>query len=225
MLALAGCGGDGDGEDSSPAASGPAGGGNGKNVQSLVLPAKDFPAGFEVQEIPADQLQNMTNQILEETKNSEIKPESCVQLGLMPDHIDTSDVGLAVGTKGTTNLGTAVTPTSTTMADQRAALSGKCSHLTVKMTSGAAAGAEGTVDQKEVPAPETEADDAIAVEQESTSTVSGTTTETRSLLGFATVNGYTVTVQYTSLADEDLDRDVFDQFFTRAVDHVADATD
>ncbi|GAA3948541.1 hypothetical protein GCM10022231_02270 [Gordonia caeni] len=219
MLALAGCGGDGEG--SAPDAAESA---DPSKVQSLVLPADDFPAGFEVQEIPADQLQSMTDQILEETKNAEITPASCVQLGLMPEHVDTSDVGLAVATSGTTNLGTAVTTTSPSMADQRAALSGKCAHLTVKMTSGAAAGAEGTVDQKEVPAPASRADEALAVEQESTSTVSGTTTETKSLLGFATVNGYTVTVQYTSLNAGDLDRAVFDEFFVSAVDHVADAT-
>lgn len=190
-------------------------------AQSMVLPAAGFPSGFEVQEVPASQVQTMADQILDATKNAKISPASCAQLSLLPEKVDTGEVGLAVATSGTSTLGTAVTAEPAKLDQVRASMSGECEHLSMDITSGPAAGATATVDQKVVKAPATDADEAIVVEQTTETTVSGATSETKALLGLASVDGYTVTAQYTSLTGGELDRELFDEFFTAVVDHAA----
>lgn len=226
-LALAGCGSDGDiGSLGDPSAQAPAAtvSADPAKAPSLVLPADEFPAGFQVQDIPRSQMQEITDQVLSATKGATIKPASCAQLTLLPDEFDVSQVGLAVASKGTTSLATAVSVPQADMAASRAAVTGDCSKLSMSFTTGPAAGATATVDQKLVDAPKSKAQESMVVVQKTAATVNGQTVRSESRMGIAMVNGYQVTAQYMSPDGSPIDTGVFDEFFVEAIDHVADET-
>ncbi|WP_298446497.1 hypothetical protein, partial [Gordonia sp. (in: high G+C Gram-positive bacteria)] len=226
VLALAGCSSDGGSSSDKAASSTTASRTTARKdlpVQQLVLPADQFPAGFQVQEIPESQLQQMTDQILASTKGAKVSPASCAQLNLVPDHFDVSKVGLAVATKGTETLGTSVVAgPQTTMAQQRASATGKCQHLTMEFASGPAQGAKGEVNQKVVKAPKTKADDAMVVEQTTVISVAGKTQTMKSRVGLALVDGYQVSVQGSSMTGQAVDEATFDDVFAKAVNRVAE---
>lgn len=238
VLALAACGSDDGGSSPSPtgasssssaatsvAAGVAAGAPDPAKTPSLVLPADEFPAGYQVQQIPPAQIQAMADQILAATKGAEIKPASCAQLQLLPKTINTKEIGLAVATATTTNLGTSVSVPQVDMAAQRKSVSGKCGRLTMTFTSGIAKGATGSVEQKVVPAPKSKADDALVVVQSTKTKVGENTSNTKGRMGIALVNGYQVTVQLMSMTGQDVDKKVFDEFFVKAVNRVAGQTD
>ncbi|GAA4743264.1 hypothetical protein MUG78_06190 [Gordonia alkaliphila] len=195
------------------------------DAKELVLPADEFPKGFVAQEIPQGQLKAATDQVLAAMKGVKIEPSSCVQLSLLPESIDLETIGLAVATKGTSSLSTSVAPQQISMDDQRKSVTGKCANLEMMFTEGQTAGATATVKQKVQKAPKTKADEALVVEQETTTKISGTTVKSSALLGFAEVNGYQVSVQYMSANGAEIDDDAFNDVFVAAVNRVANGTD
>lgn len=195
------------------------------DAKDLVLPANEFPKGFVAQEIPQGQLKAATDQVLAAMKGVKIEPSSCVQLSLLPESIDLESIGLAVATKGASSLSTSVAPQQVSMDDQRKSVTGKCANLEMMFTEGQTAGATATVKQKVLKAPKTKADEALVVEQTTTTEISGTTVKSSGLLGFAEVNGYQVSVQYMSANGAEIDDDAFNDVFVAAVNRVANGTD
>lgn len=193
-------------------------------ARSLVLPASAFPAGYEVQEVPADQLQEVSTQILEATRSSKITPSSCAQLNMLPAQIDTSQMGIAVAMKDSSTISNAVVVAQTDLGTQRDSLSGKCENLAVEITDGVAKGATGTVQQKVVQAPKTKADSTLMLTQNTSTQVEGTTVKTTSRMGIAQVNGFQVTVQCMSMTGGAIDDATCDEMFVKAVDYAVDKT-
>jgi hypothetical protein len=192
-------------------------------VHGLVLDASEFPIGYTAQEIPRGQTQQMVDRLLETTKNAKMKPAGCVQLSAVPDSVDINKIGLVVATKGTTTTLTeslAVVPT--TIAEYRRQATGKCADMTMTMTMNGQK-ITSRVKQKVVDGPNTAAADSLVLEMETEATVDSTTVTTRGLFGYASVEGYLVSVQAMNLTPSAKpDRSGFDTVFTKAVAKVAD---
>ena len=192
-------------------------------VHSLVLDPSAFPAGYSAQEIPRGQAQKMVDEILETTKNAKMKPAGCVQLSAVPDSVDINKIGLVVATKDmTTTLTESLAVVPTTIAEYRRQATGKCADMTMTMTMGGQK-VTSRVKQKIVDGPKTAAADSLVLEMETEATVDSTTVITRGLFGYASVEGYLVSVQAMNLTPSaQPDRAGFDTVFTKAVDKVAD---
>ncbi|MFT3716460.1 MAG: hypothetical protein QM774_11080 [Gordonia sp. (in: high G+C Gram-positive bacteria)] len=190
-------------------------------VQDLVLPAAEFPSGFQAQEVPkGPEMQQMMDQTLSSVKDSTITPAHCKQASAIPDTVKLDDMGMAMGMKGTDTAAVVVMAQKTDLGTQRTMLADGCDKLSVTMNSGVAAGASGTTEQHEVTAPKTAADDAMVIESKTAMSYQGQSVNSTGRVGMAEVNGYTVTVQFTS-QQGDVDDAAFDDVFTKAVDRVA----
>lgn len=195
------------------------------DVQELVLPADQFPAGFTVQPVPASQVEQIAQEILNTTKTATFTPSSCAQLNLLPEKFDVDKVGLAVATKDAQALSASVTSSGATIAEQRASVTGKCANITAEFTEGELAGAKVAVKQSIVAAPAVKATDVLVVDQRSSVDMAGMpANESLARLGLAAVNGYLVTVQYRSADTRPVDAAVFNDVFVKAVNRVADQT-
>lgn len=195
------------------------------DVQELVLPADQFPAGFTVQPVPASQVEQIAQEILNTTKTATFTPSSCAQLNLLPEKFDVDKVGLAVATKDAQALSASVTSSGATIAEQRASVTGKCANITAEFTEGELAGAKVAVKQSIVAAPAVKATDVLVVDQRSSVDMAGMpANESLARLGLAAVNGYLVTVQYRSAGTRPVDAAVFNDVFVKAVNRVVDQT-
>ena len=198
---------------------------NSTPVRELVVPAADFPPGFEVQEVPVGEMNRVAEQLLDATQNAKFTPSSCGQLNILPKDFDVSKVGLAVATKGATALSTSVAESDVTIAQQRASVTGKCANVTAEFTQGELAGATVAVKQSLVEAPAVKTKDVLVVDQQSTVSLRGSSSSSElNRLGLAAVNGYLVTVQYRSAGGQPIDDAVFDQLFVKAVNRVVEKT-
>ena len=194
-------------------------------VGELVLPADQFPEGYQVQEIPkGPEMQEMMDQVIGAVKDATYTPSKCAQVSAVPDSFDLSKIGMSLGMKGTDTAAVAVMPQTTDLDEQRKAVEGDCENVSVEINSGMAAGVKGDVTQKEVSAPKTDADDAVVIDQTTEMTAGGQDVQTSGRLGMAEVNGYTVSVQMQSQQGGPIDDDAFDELFTAAVNRVAEQT-
>ncbi|MFM9377247.1 hypothetical protein [Gordonia sp. VNK21] len=231
-LALAGCG-TVDGEavkadGAVPASSDPSGSASTPatrtaDVQELVLDRSEFPAGYAALEVPPSQVQEVLDTVLASTRSATVVPSSCLQVSLIPDSIDTSQVGMATASKGTSVLGTAVVEGGASIADQRKAVTGKCANLTMTMdVSGQQV--KSRVAQKVLTAPKTKTADTLVVEQTQRMNVGGQDVTSSTRLGYAQVNGYTVSVAGTSPTGGPIDDEAFDALFVAAVNKLVERT-
>ena len=133
-----------------------------------MFPADQFPAGFTVQEVPAGQVDEMAQELVNTSKSAKFTPSSCAQLNLLPEKFDTNNVGIVVAMKGAEVLSSSVAASDVTIAQQRAAVTGKCANITAEFTQGELAGAKVRVKQTIVAAPEVRASDVLVVDQHST---------------------------------------------------------
>lgn len=190
----------------------------------LVMPAKQFPAGYTVQEIPRDQLEQVSSGALDSAKGAKYKPASCVQESALPAKVDLDKVAVVVGMRGTNSLTVSVVESDQSLAEQRDAFDGKCRRVTVTFDAGAMAGASGVVNQKVIPSPKTRASDTLVVESTTTMTVGGNKVTTTGRRGYALVDGgYQVSVVSTSNGDAPMSAKEFNAFFADAVNHAVDA--
>lgn len=223
---VAGCGTDGSpvaagslGSQSTPSAADPA------KARQLVLGAGEFPAGYEVQEVPRGQTQQMVDTILKSTRSADITPSHCLQLSAVPPTVDADDLGLAVAMKGTESMIAESVGVSTASLEQyRTQVSGDCAHLTMNM-SVEGQSVKGTVDQKLIDGPKTSADDTLVVDMTTVSEVGTQSVTQHMIAGYAEVNGYTVSVQASSPNPSgSIDRAGFDEVFVKAVQKAVDET-
>ncbi|MCF8571618.1 hypothetical protein L5G32_15200 [Gordonia sp. HY002] len=203
------------GDDSSQTTSSTA---NSAKARELVLDASAFPAGYTVQEVPRDQTQKMMDMILESTRSADVTPSHCLQLSAIPASVDADELGLVVATKGAeATIAEGVSVSMASIDEYRAQVSGECAHLTMDMDVQGQS-VKGTVDQKVVDGPKTSVDDTLVVEMTTVSEVGTRSVTQHMVLGYAAVNGYTVSVQATAMSPSGaVDRAGFDEVFTKAV--------
>ncbi|WP_026918562.1 hypothetical protein [Gordonia shandongensis] len=193
-------------------------------VDSLVLDAADFPSGYEVMEIPADKMQEIADSVLTGTKSAKVTPASCMQMSAIPDDIDISKVGMRMASKQLAVLTETVVAEDQQLATVRKQVEGECKQMTVEITEGPAAGAKGKVTSSVVDSPATEGRDAIVVQQNTEMSVQGQRVETKTVVGYAVVDGYTVTVQAANSSGGNPDVSAFDELFTKAIEKVEKQT-
>ncbi|EGD54611.1 hypothetical protein [Gordonia neofelifaecis] len=192
---------------------------------TLIIGKADLPAGYQVMDVPKDQIQKVSESILSSTKSAKVTPSNCMQLSAFPDKIDVGKTGFIVAMKSTSVLAETVSVVDSSIDDYRKAVTGDCANLNIEITEGQAAGAKGVVVSKIVDAPKTSADEAIVVQQNSTITFQGTKTKTSMIIGYAMVNGYLVSVQASEAAPGATpDLAAFNKVFAKSVDKVAQKT-
>ena len=193
-------------------------------VGELVLPASEFPAGYQVQEVPkGPEMQQALDQARGTAADAQITPASCKQTSAIPADLNVDDIGMAYGTKGAEMATVTVTAQTGGLETQRKMHDDGCNDLSMKFESGALAGASGDVEQEIVDAPKTDADDALVVDADTEMSYQGQEVKSNARIGMAEVNGYTVAVQMQASQGE-VDQASFDEFFTKAVNHVAEQT-
>ncbi len=210
VLALAACGSD--------DASGPV------MPQDLVLSADELPAGFDVQDVPKDEIIELAKQTAA-SGGSPVTPASCKQSGVLPDDLTADQLGITIAQQGTAaTLTDVVSVSERDIASFRAAVTGKCATVKRKVTRGPMAGLQATVTTKVLDAPAALAGkDVLVYQQTSTARSSGQKVVTKTLSGVAKVGHYVVRVEYAPMAGSNaIDRTAFDESFARAVDKVAE---
>ncbi|MGB3304283.1 hypothetical protein [Gordonia sp. (in: high G+C Gram-positive bacteria)] len=214
VLVVAGCSSD-DNADSSQASSAPSS--DAAKAAGLVLTQAELPAGYQVLPVPKDQIQKVSDSMLSATRSAKVTPK-CMQLSAVPAKINTDEMGFVVAMKGVSALAQTVIVSDRTIADFRAAVTGKCAKQKVEITEGQAIGAKGTVTSKVIDSSNLKVKDAIVVKQESVMKLNGTTVNSSALLGFAVVDGYLVSLQSNAMGDgASPDLKAFNATFPKAI--------
>lgn len=199
-------------------------------AQDLVLTAAELPSGFEAIELPEGAMEDAFDELVDGTEGMEVEPAQCSNPNPLPDDIDFNEVGMIVASSGGaaaaatggTIFAEVVMPGAQSLDEMVESVSGECSTLTMRGTpAGSPEEVSTSATFTEIDAPDTSADEVFAVRQDTTTEVSGQSVDTVTLAGYATVNGYSVSVQFTGT---DPDEASFNEAFAAAVDKVADHT-
>ncbi|MGC5258140.1 hypothetical protein ACPXCG_17495 [Gordonia sp. DT218] len=217
---VAGCGGA--GSDAAAADTSPAGSDVTVPPKDLVLSGSELPRGYQEMPIPADQMQKSADGMLDATRGADISPAACAPPSAIPDTMDMSEMGMLVAALGSTTLAEVVTADHGDMTAIRKSTTGDCEKVTAAIKNGDAAGSSSTIVNTPMDVPDSRADDVFAVKQTSTSTVNGREVTATSLLGWATVGGYSVAVTSGGLLGAP-DAVVFNTTLVKAIDKVATA--
>ena len=193
-----------------------------KSGKELIVTSADLPAGYTETPSPESDFQRTVDQILNATKGADVDPPQCVQPEMIPSSMDVSQLGLIVATKGATSLAATVVPTTQDLGKIEKSMTGECAEITIKINTGQAAGATSTATYTKKQAPSTPATDEAVFEQKSVTAYQGQNVTTTTLMGWAAINGYTVSV--TSGGLDTPDEAAFNDLFVKAVTKVGDAT-
>lgn len=185
----------------------------------LVLSADELPAGYQVIELPEGSLEETFDQISGAASDATVEPAECTQPEAIPESMDFSEVGMVMASAGDSVLAETVVPGAQNLDDVEETMTGDCADIKLTINAGEAAGATTEASYTELDLPDSAADETFAVRQESTTEVSDQSVETVNLMAFATLDGYTVTV---NLSGTDPDEEAFNDLFVRAVDKVAE---
>ncbi|ALG86491.1 hypothetical protein [Gordonia phthalatica] len=194
-------------------------------IPTLMLGKADLPAGYQLMEVPKDKAQELADSMTTSAKNATVTPSHCHQVSAYPSSVKADELGTTVAMKTTSMLVETVGVVDQDLEKIRKNASGDCSKLTIQINDGPAAGAEAKADVTVLDGPKTEADEAVVLQQKMAIKMNGTTTKTTTVVGFAKVNGYLVSVQTSDAAPGGSpDLAAFNSFFTKAIDKVASKT-
>ncbi|MXP21349.1 hypothetical protein GIY30_08285 [Gordonia sp. HNM0687] len=217
-IGVAGCGDSGSAaEDGTSAAQSAS-----PEVKALLLTTEELPAGFRTMPIPAGQVAQAANGVLDVAKGATISPPECAPAGTATD--DDAGMVMLMAVSGSTTVTETVTPAGGgSLDDIRASRTGQCASVTATIANGDSTAAESTITNAPLDLRVTAADDVFAVEQTSTSTFNGREVAATTLLAWATVGDYAVTVTSAGAVADDPDVDTFEKTVAAAVDKVASA--
>ncbi|MFI8773913.1 hypothetical protein ACIGKQ_17335 [Gordonia sp. NPDC062954] len=189
-------------------------------VNALLLTTDELPAGFRTMPIPAGQVAQAANSVLDVAKGATISPAECAATGTADD----SGMVMLMAVSGSTTVTETVTPGGGgSLDDVRASRTGQCANVTATIGNGGGA-AESRITSDPIDLSDTAADDVFAVEQTSTSTFNGREVASTTLLAWASVGDYAVTVTSAGAVADDPDVNTFRQTVTSAIDKVAAAS-
>ena len=173
--------------------------------------------------IPAGQVAQAANSVLDVAKGATISPSECGPAGTASD--DDSGMAMLMAVSGSTTVTETVTPSGGgSLDDIRASRTGQCATVTATIANGDTTAAESTITNTPIDLPDTAADDLFAVRQTSTSTFNGREVAATTLLAWASVGDHGVTVTSAGAVADDPDVGTFEETVTAAVDKVAAAT-
>ncbi|EGD54610.1 hypothetical protein [Gordonia neofelifaecis] len=189
----------------------------------VTLTQADLPAGFHAAKLGKDELQQMTDQLVDSTKKAQVTPANCVAPGAMVKKIDTATVGVMAATNAEVAVSESVqfaddVDGGVDLRTARREVTGDCGTVHVAVTAGPVKGSDIDVTYSVLDLPRGRADDVLVVESRSR-TVNGSKSGSMDLLvGNALVDGYLVTVQMSPIdGSGGLDRAAFADVFAKAV--------
>lgn len=199
----------------------------GRSATDLVLTQGELPDGFTVAKLGKDELQQVTDQLHDSTKNVTVSPKQCAAPGEMPTAVDPKKSGVMAATTSSYSISQSVQAVDDVdggvdLARTRDRFTGQCATARVEVTAGPIKGATIDVRRRVLSTQDIDADQLLVVESDS-HTVNGAKSGTENLLtGSAVVNGYLVTVEMANVDEGGtLDRDLFTDILRRAVDKIA----
>ncbi|MBM7369495.1 hypothetical protein [Gordonia hydrophobica] len=194
----------------------------------LVLTQSELPDGFTVSKLGADELQQVTDQLHDSTKNVEVSPKTCAAPGSMVGSVDPKTTGVMAATTSEFSVSQSVQPVAAVdggvdFGRVRDRVAGDCAHVRVAVTTGPIKGAEIDVRHEVLNLTGFDSADQLLVVESTSHTVNGARSGTKQLLaGSAVVNDFLITVEMTPVdGDGPVDRGLFTQILTRAVDKAA----
>ena len=203
-------------------------GSDGHRAVDLVLTQDQLPDDFTVAKLGTDELEQVTDQLHDSTKDVEVTPGRCAAPGSMVSTVDPKTTGIMAATSEHYAISQSVQAVDAVdggvdLQASRDRVVGPCAQVQMKFKGGPIKGADINVRHTVLSVPDIDADQLLAVHSTST-TVNGDKGGTRELLtGTAVVNGFLIAVEMTSIDDdtEALDRELFTRVLGRAVDRAA----
>lgn len=194
----------------------------------LVLAQGELPDGFSVAKLGKDELQQVTDQLHDSSKEVEADPKNCAAPGSMVTSVDPKTTGVMAATSASFSISQSVQPVDAVdggvdLAGARDRVTGDCADVHLTVTAGPIKGAEIDVRHSLIDLLGIDNADQLLVVESTSHTVNGARSGTKQLLvGSAVVDGFLITVEMAPIDDGGaVDRAVFTQVLTRAVDKAA----
>ncbi|MFT4125667.1 MAG: hypothetical protein QM662_05500 [Gordonia sp. (in: high G+C Gram-positive bacteria)] len=184
-------------------------------VRQLVLTAEQVPTGYTVTPVPPSQVQQIMDNLTDALAGATITPATCGNLQKLPD-TDPDELGLLVAIRGQgEGLAEALVAQPTDVRESRRQ-AGECADFRISFTGGVAAGRQAAATTEVLAPVATDAPVADVLAMRQRVTVGGAVSIT-SLVGIASVKGYTVSVNANGTRP---DESAFRSFFAAAVNKV-----